>query len=117
MATAGLLGPDLVQLPSWFSDFIEKLVLPQFKGHQESVHQGKRRKKLPCQLCDRLFTTRSCLNQHIKKIHLSANGVGVKSTEATNGMNGYTDGDKKDTNGATNDISHMVKKRKKSDPA
>jgi len=50
----------------------------------------------------------------------SANGVGVKSTAAaaTNGTtNGSADGDKKDTNGATNDISHMVKKRKKSDPA
>jgi len=46
----------------------------------------------------------------------SANGVGVKST--SNGINGAAaDGDKKDTNGATNDISHMVKKRKKSDPA
>ena len=57
------------------------------------------------------------MNQHIKKVHLSANDVGVKSTAATNGTNGSTDGDKKDSNGTTNDISHMVKKRKKSDPA
>jgi len=52
----------------------------------------------------------------------SANGVGVKSTAtekvlaAANGTNGASaDGDKKDTNGKTNDISSLVKKRKKSD--
>merc|ERR1712117_724868 len=46
----------------------------------------------------------------------TASGVGVKST--SNGINGAAaDGDKKETNGATNDISHMVKKRKKSDSA
>jgi rubrerythrin len=36
------------------------------KAHRESLHYGK---KFPCQLCDRIFTNRSSMNQHIKKTH------------------------------------------------
>lgn len=36
------------------------------KAHRESLHYGK---KFPCMFCDRIFTNRSSMNQHIKKIH------------------------------------------------
>lgn len=37
------------------------------KAHRESLHYGK---KFPCVHCDRIFTNRSSMNQHIKKTHL-----------------------------------------------
>jgi len=36
------------------------------KAHRESLHYGK---KFPCVHCDRIFTNRSSMNQHIKKTH------------------------------------------------
>ena len=36
------------------------------KAHRESLHYGK---KFPCIHCDRIFTNRSSMNQHIKKTH------------------------------------------------
>ena len=36
------------------------------KAHRESLHYGK---KFPCQYCERIFTNRSSMNQHIKKTH------------------------------------------------
>lgn len=36
------------------------------KAHRESLHYGK---KFPCVYCDRIFTNRSSMNQHIKKTH------------------------------------------------
>ncbi len=42
------------------------------KAHRESLHYGK---KFPCQLCDRIFTNRSSMNQHIKKTH---NIIGIQ---------------------------------------
>ena len=38
------------------------------KAHRESLHYGK---KFPCIHCDRIFTNRSSMNQHIKKTHLA----------------------------------------------
>lgn len=38
------------------------------KAHRESLHYGK---KFPCVHCDRIFTNRSSMNQHIKKTHLA----------------------------------------------
>lgn len=43
------------------------------KAHRESLHYGK---KFPCQFCDRIFTNRSSMNQHIKKTHTLAVGGG-----------------------------------------
>lgn len=36
------------------------------KAHRDSLHFGK---KFPCSLCERIFTNRSSMNQHIKKTH------------------------------------------------
>jgi len=36
------------------------------KAHRESLHYGK---KFPCVYCERIFTNRSSMNQHIKKTH------------------------------------------------
>jgi len=36
------------------------------KAHRESLHYGK---KFPCIYCERIFTNRSSMNQHIKKTH------------------------------------------------
>lgn len=36
------------------------------KAHRESLHYGK---KFPCSFCERIFTNRSSMNQHLKKIH------------------------------------------------
>ncbi len=36
------------------------------KAHRESLHYGK---KFPCSYCERIFTNRSSMNQHIKKTH------------------------------------------------
>jgi uncharacterized C2H2 Zn-finger protein len=36
------------------------------KAHRDSLHFGK---KFPCTLCERIFTNRSSMNQHIKKTH------------------------------------------------
>ncbi len=36
------------------------------KAHRESLHYGK---KFPCAYCERIFTNRSSMNQHIKKTH------------------------------------------------
>ena len=56
------------------------------KAHRESLHYGK---KFPCVHCDRIFTNRSSMNQHIKKTHmttetainlLTAGGVNVAGT-------------------------------------
>ena len=38
------------------------------KAHRESLHYGK---KFPCVHCDRIFTNRSSMNQHIKKTHIA----------------------------------------------
>ena len=38
------------------------------KAHRESLHYGK---KFPCVHCDRIFTNRSSMNQHIKKTHMT----------------------------------------------
>ena len=45
------------------------------KAHRESLHYGK---KFPCVYCERIFTNRSSMNQHIKKTHqtLAPNAVG-----------------------------------------
>ena len=37
------------------------------KAHRESLHYGK---KFPCCYCERIFTNRSSMNQHIKKTHV-----------------------------------------------
>ena len=37
------------------------------KAHRESLHYGK---KFPCSYCERIFTNRSSMNQHIKKTHI-----------------------------------------------
>jgi len=37
------------------------------KAHRDSLHFGK---KFPCSYCDRIFTNRSSMNQHIKKTHV-----------------------------------------------
>lgn len=37
------------------------------KAHRESLHYGK---KFPCAYCERIFTNRSSMNQHIKKTHV-----------------------------------------------
>jgi uncharacterized C2H2 Zn-finger protein len=37
-----------------------------FQAHRDSLHFGK---KFPCCYCDRIFTNRSSMNQHIKKSH------------------------------------------------
>ncbi len=37
------------------------------KAHRESLHYGK---KFPCSHCERVFTNRSSMNQHIKKTHV-----------------------------------------------
>jgi uncharacterized C2H2 Zn-finger protein len=39
------------------------------KAHRESLHYGK---KFPCVHCDRIFTNRSSMNQHIKKTHMTS---------------------------------------------
>jgi len=36
------------------------------KAHRDSLHFGK---KFPCSFCERIFTNRSSMNQHIKKTH------------------------------------------------
>ncbi|CAB4067055.1 KRAB [Lepeophtheirus salmonis] len=36
------------------------------KAHRESLHYGK---KFPCSICERIFTNRSSMNQHVKKAH------------------------------------------------
>ncbi|QQP49261.1 Uncharacterized protein FKW44_009855, partial [Caligus rogercresseyi] len=36
------------------------------KAHRESLHYGK---KFPCVICERIFTNRSSMNQHVKKAH------------------------------------------------
>ena len=51
------------------------------KAHRESLHYGK---KFPCQLCDRIFTNRSSMNQHIKKTHNVA-GVNLDDPNAAGG--------------------------------
>ena len=52
------------------------------KAHRESLHYGK---KFPCQLCDRIFTNRSSMNQHIKKTHNVA-GVNLDDPNAAGGV-------------------------------
>jgi uncharacterized C2H2 Zn-finger protein len=37
------------------------------KAHRDSLHYGK---KFPCQYCERIFTNRSSMNQHVKKTHM-----------------------------------------------
>ena len=37
-----------------------------FQAHRDSLHFGK---KFPCSFCERIFTNRSSMNQHIKKTH------------------------------------------------
>ena len=37
------------------------------KAHRESLHYGK---KFPCSFCERIFTNRSSMNQHVKKTHI-----------------------------------------------
>ena len=51
------------------------------KAHRESLHYGK---KFPCQLCDRIFTNRSSMNQHIKKTHNVA-GINLDDPNAAGG--------------------------------
>ena len=48
------------------------------KAHRESLHYGK---KFPCCYCERIFTNRSSMNQHIKKTHVErqpAQGIVVQ---------------------------------------
>ncbi len=47
------------------------------KAHRESLHYGK---KFPCSYCERIFTNRSSMNQHIKKTHVVAGEDGATFT-------------------------------------
>ncbi len=42
------------------------------KAHRESLHYGK---KFPCSYCERIFTNRSSMNQHLKKTHMVPEAV------------------------------------------
>ena len=42
------------------------MIITNFQAHRDSLHFGK---KFPCSFCDRIFTNRSSMNQHIKKTH------------------------------------------------
>jgi len=53
------------------------------KAHRESLHYGK---KFPCVYCERIFTNRSSMNQHIKKTH-SNGGGNVNSVAALSSVN------------------------------
>lgn len=44
------------------------------KAHRESLHYGK---KFPCQYCERVFTNRSSMNQHVKKTHIAVASVTI----------------------------------------
>ncbi len=44
------------------------------KAHRESLHYGK---KFPCSYCERIFTNRSSMNQHIKKAHTAPEGSSI----------------------------------------
>jgi len=49
------------------------------KAHRESLHYGK---KFPCIYCERIFTNRSSMNQHIKKTHQGAAAVAASAGSA-----------------------------------
>jgi len=50
------------------------------KAHRESLHFGK---KFPCRLCERIFTNRSSMNQHVKKTH-SSGSTDMSEMEGSN---------------------------------
>lgn len=65
------------------------------KAHRESLHYGK---KFPCVYCERIFTNRSSMNQHIKKTHqgsgavMTAGGDGSAATSPPAVDNGTDNG-------------------------